>query len=157
MPFIPRLIVVNRKMGSSKSKESSPEVEVDKTNNNIGLVNLEENNVALLGPVEIALIILMTFAIGFILRYCQKKCKKSTVRSVQEGLSRNQENLSNMSRPFPMTSMQPSMQPSMPMQVPMPLAVTFQEPGCRVVTTAATAPSVQPLANTSVGLWDQCK
>ena len=41
-------------MGSSKSKESSPEVEVDKTNNNIGLVNLEENNVALLGPVEIA-------------------------------------------------------------------------------------------------------
>ena len=145
-------------MGSSKSKESSsPAVEVDKTNNNIGLVNLEENNVALLGPVEIALIILMTFAIGFILRYCQKKCKKSTVRSVQEGLSRNQENLSNMSRPFPMTSMQPSMQPSMPMQVPMPLAVTFQEPGCRVVTTAATAPSVQPLANTSVGLWDQCK
>ena len=145
-------------MGSSKSKESSsPEIEVDKTNNNIGLVNLEENNVALLGPVEIALIVLMTFAIGFVLRYCQKKCKKSTVRSVQEGLSRNQENLSNMSRPFPMTSMQPSMQPSMPMQVPMPLAVTFQEPGCRVVTTAATAPSVQPLANTSVGLWDQCK
>ena len=147
-------------MGSSKSKESSPEVEVDKTNNNIGLVNLEENNVALLGPVEIALIILMTFAIGFILRYCQKKCKKSTVRSVQEGLSRNQENLSNMSRPFPMTSMQPSMQPSamgMPMQVPVPLAVTFQEPGCRVVTTAPTAPSVQPLATTSVGLWDQCK
>ena len=37
-------------MGSSKSKQSSPEVEVDKTNNNIGLVNLEENNIALLGP-----------------------------------------------------------------------------------------------------------
>ena len=134
--------------------------EVEKTNNNIGLVNLEENNIALLGPVEIALIILMIFSIGFILRYCQKKCKKSTVRSVQEGLSRNQENLSNMSRPFPMTSIKPSMQPSamgMPMQVPVPLAVTFQEPGCRVVTTAATAPSVQPSTNTSVGLWDQCK
>ena len=144
-------------MGSSKSKESSsPEIEVDKTNNNIGLVNLEENNVALLGPVEIALIILMTFAIGFVLRYCQKKRKKSTVRSVQEGLTRHQDS-SNMSRPFPMTSMQPSMQSSMPMQVPMPLAVTFQEPGCRVVTTAPTAPSVQPLATTSVGLWDQCK
>ena len=144
-------------MGSSKSKESSsPEIEVDKTNNNIGLVNLEENNVALLGPVEIALIILMTFAIGFVLRYCQKKCKKSTVRSVQEGLTRHQDS-SNMSRPFPMTSVQPSMQSSMPMQVPMPLAVTFQEPGCRVVTTAPTAPSVQPLATTSVGLWDQCK
>ena len=144
-------------MGSSKSKESSsPEIEVDKTNNNIGLVNLEENNVALLGPVEIALIVLMTFAIGFVLRYCQKKCKKSTVRSVQEGLTRHQDS-SNMSRPFPMTSVQPSMQSSMPMQVPMPLAVTFQEPGCRVVTTAPTAPSVQPLATTSVGLWDQCK
>ena len=144
-------------MGSSKSKESSsPEIEVDKTNNNIGLVNLEENNVALLSPVEIALIILMTFAIGFVLRYCQKKCKKSTVRSVQEGLTRHQDS-SNMSRPFPMTSVQPSMQSSMPMQVPMPLAVTFQEPGCRVVTTAPTAPSVQPLATTSVGLWDQCK
>ena len=144
-------------MGSSKSKESSnPEIEVDKTNNNIGLVNLEENNVALLGPVEIALIVLMTFAIGFVLRYCQKKCKKSTIRSVQEGLTRHQDS-SNMSRPFPMTSVQPSMQSSMPMQVPMPLAVTFQEPGCRVVTTAPTAPSVQPLATTSVGLWDQCK
>ena len=144
-------------MGSSKSKESSnPEIEVEKTNTNFGLVNVEENNVALLGPVEIALIVLMTFAIGFVLRYCQKKCKKSTIRSVQEGLTRHQDS-SNMSRPFPMTSMQPSMQSSMPMQVPMPLAVTFQEPGCRVVTTAATAPSVQPLANTSVGLWDQCK
>ena len=144
-------------MGSSKSKESSnPEIEVDKTNTNFGLVNVEENNVALLGPVEIALIVLMTFAIGFVLRYCQKKCKKSTVRSVQEGLTRHQDS-SNMSRPFPMTSVQPSMQSSMPMQVPMPLAVTFQEPGCRVVTTAPTAPSVQPLATTSVGLWDQCK
>ena len=141
-------------MGSSKSKESSnPEIEVEKTNTNFGLVNVEENNVALLGPVEIALIVLVTFAIGFVLRYCQKKCKKSTIRSVQEGLTRHQDS-SNMSRPFPMTSVQPSMQSSMPMQVPMPLAVTFQEPGCRVVTTAATAPSVQPLANTSVGLWD---
>merc|ERR1711888_201807 len=101
---------------------------------------------------EIALIVLMTFAIGFVLRYCQKKCKKSTVCSVQEGLTRHQDS-SNMSRPFPMTPMQPSMH----MQVPMPLTVTFQEPGCRVVTTAATAPSVQPLANTSVELLDQCK
>ena len=144
-------------MGSSKSKESSnPEIEVEKTNTNFGLVNVEENNVALLGPVEIALIVLVTFAIGFVLRYCQKKCKKSTIRSVQEGLTRHQDS-SNMSRPFPMTSVQPSMQSSMPMQVPMPLAVTFQEPGCRVVTTAPTAPSVQPLATTSVGLWDQCK
>jgi len=144
-------------MGSSKSKESSnPEIEVEKTNTNFGLVNVEENNVALLGPVEIALIVLVTFAIGFVLRYCQKKCKKSTIRSVQEGLTRHQDS-SNMSRPFPMTSVQPSMQSSMPMQVPMPLAVTFQEPGCCVVTTAPTAPSVQPLATTSVGLWDQCK
>ena len=144
-------------MGSSKSKESSnPEIEVEKTNTNFGLVNVEENNVALLGPVEIAFIVLVTFAIGFVLRYCQKKCKKSTIRSVQEGLTRHQDS-SNMSRPFPMTSVQPSMQSSMPMQVPMPLAVTFQEPGCRVVTTAAPALSVQPLANTSVGLWDQCK
>ena len=144
-------------MGSSKSKQSSPEVEVDKTNNNIGLVNLEENNIALLGPVEIALIILMIFSIGFILRYCQKRCKKSTVRSVQEGLSRNQENLSNMSRPISMPSMQTNPM-GMPMQVPMPMPmVTFQEPGCRVVTTAATAPIVQPSTNTSLGLWDQCK
>ena len=148
-------------MGSSKSKESSnPEIEVDKTNNNIGLVNLEENNVALLGPVEIALIVLMTFAIGFVLRYCQKKCKKSTIRSVQEGLTRHQDS-SNISRPFPMTPAQPSMQSSMPMQVPMPLAVTFQEPGCRVVATVPTngptAPCGQPVATSSVGLWDMCK
>ena len=148
-------------MGSSKSKESSnPEIEVDKTNTNFGLVNVEENNVALLGPVEIALIVLVTFAIGFVLRYCQKKCKKSTIRSVQEGLTRHQDS-SNMSRPFPMTSVQPSMQSSMPMQVPMPLAVTFQEPGCRVVATVPTngptAPCVQPVATSSVGLWDMCK
>ena len=147
-------------MGSSKSKQSSPEVEVDKTNNNIGLVNLEENNIALLGPVEIALIILMVFSIGFLLRYSQKRCRKSTVRSVQEGLSRNnQENLSNMSRTVSMPSM-PTNSMGMPMQVPMPMPmVTFQEPGCRVVTTAATAPMqvVQPSTNTSLGLWDQCK
>ena len=144
-------------MGSSKSKQSSPEVEVDKTNNNIGLVNLEENNIALLGPVEIALIILMVFSIGFLLRYCQKRCKKSTVRSVQEGLSRNQENLSNMSRTVSMPTM-PTNSMGVPMQMPMPM-VTFQEPGCRVVTTAATAPMqvVQPSTNTSLGLWDQCK
>ena len=145
-------------MGSSKSKESSnPEIEVEKTNTNFGLVNVEENNVALLGPVEIALIVLVTFAIGFVLRYCQKKCKKSTIRSVQEGLTRHQDS-SNISRPFPA---QPSMQSSMPMQVPMPLAVTFQEPGCRVVATVPpngpTAPCVQPVATSSVGLWDMCK
>ena len=145
-------------MGSSKSKQSNPEEEVDKTNNNIGLVNLEENNIALLGPVEIALIILMVFSIGFLLRYCQKRCKKSTVRSVQEGLSRNnQENLSNMSRTVSMPTM-PTNSMGVPMQMPMPM-VTFQEPECRVVTTAATAPMqvVQPSTNTSLGLWDQCK
>ena len=140
-------------MGNSKTKP-----EVEKTNNNIGLVNLEENNIAMLGPVEIAIIILLVFSIGFLLRYCQRRCRKSTVRSVQEGLSRNnQENLSNMSRTVSMPTM-PTNSMGVPMQMPMPM-VTFQEPGCRVVTTAATAPMqvVQPSTNTSLGLWDQCK
>ena len=137
-------------MGNSETKP-----EVEKTSNNIGLVNLEENNIALLGPVEIALIILMVFSIGVLLRYCQKRCKKSTVRSVQEGLSRNnQENLSNMSRTVSMPTM-PTNSMGMPMQMPMPM-VTFQEPGCRVVTTAPMQ-VVQPSTNTSLGLWDQCK
>ena len=136
-------------MGNSKTKP-----EVEKTNNNLGLINLEENNVSMMGPVEIAIIILLVFSIGFLLRYCQRRCKKSTVRSVQEGLSRNnQENMSRtVSVPMPMPTN------SMGVPLPMPM-VTFQEPGCRVVTTAATAPMqvVQPSTNTSLGLWEQCK
>ena len=137
-------------MGNSKTKP-----EVEKTNNNLGLINLEENNVSMMGPVEIAIIILLVFSIGFLLRYCQRRCKKSTVRSVQEGISRN--NQENMSRTVSMPTM-PTNSMGVPMQMPMPM-VTFQEPGCRVVTTAATAPMqvVQPSTNTSLGLWDQCK
>ena len=148
-------------MGNSKTKP-----EVEKTNNNIGLVNLEENNIALLGPVEIALIILLVFSIGFLLRYCQKRCKKSTVRSVQEGLSRNnQENLSNMSR----TVSVPMPMPTNSVGVPLPIAAflfpnlsevllqTWNNLFAKVkslVTTAATAPMqvVQPSTNTSLGL-----
>ena len=127
--------------------------EVEKTNNNIGLVNLEENNISTMGPVEIATIILLVFSIMFILCYCNRRCKKSTVRSVQEGISRN--NQENMSRTVSMPTMPTN---SMGMPMPMPM-VTFQEPGCRVVTTAATAPMqvVQPSTNTGLGLWEQCK
>ena len=136
-------------MGNSKTKP-----EVEKTNNNLGLINLEENNVSMMGPIEIAIIILLVFSIGFLLRYCQRRCKKSTVRSVQEGLSRNnQENMSRtVSMPMPMPTN------SMGVPLPMPM-VTFQEPGSRVVTTAATAPMqvVQPSTNTGQGLWEQCK
>ena len=131
-------------MGNSKTKP-----EVEKTNNNLGLINLEENNVSMMGPIEIAIIILLVFSIGFLLRYCQRRCKKSTVRSVQDRLSRtNQE---NMSRTVSM--------PTNSMGVPMPMSmITFQEPGTRVVTTA-TAPMqvVQPPSNTGQGLWEQCK
>ena len=140
-------------MGNSETKP-----EVEKTSNNIGLVNLEETNISMWGPLEIAICVLMVFSVIFLLRYCHKRCKKSTVRSVQEGISRNnQENLSNMSRTVSMPTM-PTNSMGMPMQMPMPM-VTFQEPGCRVVTTAATAPMqvVQPSTNTSLGLWDQCK
>ena len=145
-------------MGNSKTKP-----EVEKTNNNLGLINLEENNVSMMGPIEIAIIILLVFSIGFLLRYCQRRCKKSTVRSVQEGLSRNnQENMSRtVSVPMPM--------PTDSVGGPLPIAAflfpnlsevflqTWDNLFAKVkslVTTAATAQMqfVQPSTNTSLEL-----
>ena len=123
--------------------------EVEKTNNNLGLINLEENNIATMGPVEIAIIILLVLGIMFLCRYVHRRCKKSGVRAVQEGMSRaNQENMSRTGSI-----------PTNPMGMPM---ITFQEPGMRVVAlqpTTATAPIqvVQPPSNTGQGLLEQCK
>ena len=130
--------------------------EVEKTNNNLGLINLEENNIATMGPVEIAIIILLVLGIMFLCRYVHRRCKKSGVRAVQEGMSRaNQENMSR-------TGSTPT---NTPMGIPM---ITFEQPGTRVVAlqpTTATAPPapiqvVQPPSNTgqaSAGLWEQCR
>ena len=126
--------------------------EVEKTNNNLGLINLEENNIATMGPVEIAIIILLVLGIMFLCRYVHRRCRKSTVRSVQEGMSRvNQENMSRTG--------------SNPTNSGIPM-ITFQEPGTRVVALqTASAPSapiqvVQPPSNTgqaAAGLWEQCR
>ena len=126
--------------------------EVEKTNNNLGLINLEENNIATMGPVEIAIIILLVLGIMFLCRYVHRRCRKSTVRSVQEGMSRvNQENMSRTG--------------SNPTNSGIPM-ITFQEPGTRVVAlqTASAPPApiqvVQPPSNTgqaSAGLWEQCR
>ena len=126
--------------------------EVEKTNNNLGLINLEENNIATMGPVEIAIIILLVLGIMFLCRYVHRRCKKSGVRAVQEGMSRaNQENMSRTG--------------SNPTNSGIPM-ITFQEPGTRVVAlqTASAPPApiqvVQPPSNTgqaAAGLWEQCR
>ena len=126
--------------------------EVEKTNNNLGLINLEENNIATMGPVEIAIIILLVLGIMFLCRYVHRRCKKSGVRAVQEGMSRaNQENMSRTG--------------SNPTNSGIPM-ITFEQPGTRVVALqTATAPPapiqvVQPPSNTgqaSAGLWEQCR
>ena len=114
------------------------------------------------GPVEI---------VPIILRYCQERCKKATVRLVQEELPRNnQEYLSNMSR----TVSVPMPMPTNSVGGPLPLAAflfpnlsevllqTWDNLFAKVkslVTTAATAPMqvVQPSTNTSLELQDQYK
>ena len=126
--------------------------EVEKTNNNLGLINLEENNIATMGPVEIAIIILLVLGIMFLCRYVHRRCKKSGVRAVQEGMSRaNQENMSRTG--------------SNPTNSGIPM-ITFQEPGTRVVAlqTASAPPApiqvVQPPSNTgqaAAGVWEQCR
>ena len=129
--------------------------EVEKTSNNLRQINLEESNIATMGPFEIAIIILLVLGILFLCRYVHRRCKKSGVRAVQEGMSRaTQENMSR-TRATPTNTA---------MGVPM---ITFEQPGTRVVAlqpTTATAPSapmqVQPPNNTvqaSAGLWEQCR
>ena len=110
-----------------------------------------------LGPVEI---------VAIILRYCQERCKKATVRWVQEGSpGNNQEYLSNMSR----TVSVPMPMPTDSVGGPLPIAAflfpnlsevflqTWDNLFAKVkslVTTAATAPMqvVQPSTNTSLEL-----
>ena len=126
--------------------------EVEKTNNNLGLINLEENNIATMGPVEIAIIILLVLGIMFLCRYVHRRCKKSGVRAVQEGMSRaNQENMSRTG--------------SNPTNSGIPM-ITFEQPGTRnVALQTATAPPapiqvVQPPSNTgqaSACIWEQCR
>ena len=135
-------------MGNSKTKP-----EVEKTSNNLGLINFEENNLGTMGPFEIAIVILLFLGVLVLCRYCHQRCKKSGIRAVQEGMSRaTQEGMSRATKT------------STAMGVPM---ITFEQPGTRVVAlqpTTATAPSapkqVQPPNNTmqtSAGLWEQCR
>ena len=123
-------------MGNSKTKP-----EVEKTSNNLGLINFEENNLGTMGPFEIAIVILLVLGILVLCRYCHQTCKKSGIRAVQEGMSRaTQEGMSRATTT------------NTAMGVPM---ITFEQPGTRVVAlqpTTATAPSapmqVQPPNNT---------
>ena len=129
--------------------------EVEKTSNNLGLINFEESNIGTMGPFEIAIVILLVLGILVLCRYFHQRCKKSGIRAVQEGMSRaTQENMSRTRATTTNTAM----------GVPM---ITFEQPGTRVVAlqpTTATAPSapmqVQPPNNTmqaSAGLWEQCR
>ena len=70
-------------MGNSKTKP-----EVEKTSNNLGLINFEENNLGTMGPFEIAIVILLFLGVLVLCRYCHQRCKKSGIRAVQEGMSR---------------------------------------------------------------------
>ena len=134
-----------------KAKVAKPEVE--KTSNNLGLINFEESNIGTMGPFEIAIVILLVLGILVLCRYCHQRCKKSGIRAVQEGMSRaTQEGMSRATTT------------NTAMGVPM---ITFEQPGTRVVAlqpTTATAPSapmqVQPpnkTMQTSAGLWEQCR
>ena len=127
--------------------------EVEKTSNNLGLINFEESNIGTMGPFEIAIVILLVLGILVLCRYCHQRCKKSGIRAVQEGMSRaTQEGMSRATTT------------NTAMGVPM---ITFEQPGTRMVAmqpTTATAPSapmqVQPpnkTMQTSAGLWEQCR
>ena len=131
-------------MGNSKTKP-----EVVKSSNNLGLINLEENNLGTMGAFEIATVILLVLGVLVLCHYCHQKCKKSRMRAmntaVQEGMSRATGNASNTAVGVPM--------------------VTFEQPGTRMVAMQpATAPSapmqLQPpnkTMPTSAGLWEQCR
>ena len=127
-------------MGNSKTKP-----EVVKSSNNLGLINLEENNLGTMGPFEIAMVILLVLGVLVLCHYCHQKCKKSRMRAmntaVQEGMSRATGNASNTAVGVPM--------------------VTFEQPGTRMVAMQpAAAPSapmqLQP-PNKTAGLWEQCR
>ena len=127
-------------MGNSKTKP-----EVVKSSNNLGLINLEENNLGSMGAFEIATVILLVLGVLVLCHYCHQKCKKSRMRAmntaVQEGMSRATGNASNTAVGVPM--------------------VTFEQPGTRMVAMQpATAPSapmqLQP-PNKTAGLWEQCR
>ena len=133
-------------MGNSKTKP-----EVEKTLNNLGLINFEENNLGTMRPFEIAIVILLFLGVLVLCRYCHQRCKKSGMRAmntaVQEGMSRATGNATNTAVGVPM--------------------ITFEQPGTRMVAmqpTTATAPSapmqLQPpnkTMQTSAGLWEQCR
>ena len=128
-------------MGISKTKP-----EVVNSSNNLGLINLEENNLGAMGAFEIATVILLVLGVLVLCHYCHQKCKKSRMRAmntaVQEGMSRATGNASNTAVGVPM--------------------VTFEQPGTRMVAMQpATAPSapiqLQPPNKTTAGLWEQCR
>ena len=106
-------------MGNSKTKP-----EVEKTSNNLGLINFEENNLGTMGPFEIAIVILLFLGVLVLCRYCHQRCKKSGMRAIQEGMSRATGNATNTAVGVPM--------------------ITFEQPGTRMVamqpTTAPSAP-----------------
>ena len=127
-------------MGNSKTKP-----EVVKSSNNLGLINLEENNLGTMGPFEIAMVILLVLGVLVLCHYCHQKCKKSRMRAmntaVQEGMSRATGNASNTAVGVPM--------------------VTFEQPGTRMVAmqpaAAPSAPMQLQTPNKTAGLWEQCR
>ena len=112
-------------MGNSKTKP-----EVVKSSNNLGLINLEENNLGTMGPFEIAMVILLVLWVLVLCHYCHQKCKKSRMRAmntaVQEGMSRETGNASNTAVGVPM--------------------VTFEQPGTRIVSDATSNSSIRSYA-----------
>ena len=127
-------------MGNSKTKP-----EVVKSSNNLGLINLEENNLGTMGAFEIATVILLVLGVLVLCHYCHQKCKKSRMRAmntaVQEGMNANNTAVGYRSTEVPV--------------------ITFEQPSLRIVTMQqAAVPSatiqLQP-PNKTAGLWEQCR
>ena len=127
-------------MGNSKTKP-----EVVKSSNNLGLINLEENNLGSMGAFEIATVFLLVLGVLVLCHYCHQKCKKCRMRAMNTAVHEGM-NASNTAVGYRATG------------VPV---VTFEQPGTRMVAMQpAAAPSapmqLQP-PNKTAGLWEQCR
>ena len=113
--------------------------------NNLGLFNLEENNLGSMGAFEIATVILLVLGVLVLCHYCHQKCKKSRMRAmntaVQEGMNANNTAVGYRATGVPV--------------------VTFEQPGSRMVTMQQAAVPSAPMQlqppNKTPGLWEQCR
>ena len=91
--------------------------------NNLGLINLEENNLGSMGTFEITSVILLVLGVILTCHYCHQKCKKSRMRAmntaVQEGMNANNTAVGYRATGVPV--------------------VTFEQPGSRMVTMQQAA------------------